>query len=267
MCSINVRSINNKSLCIHDYIITNDLDLLFLCETWLGTDYDEQSISQMLPPGYKILHHPRVYSRGGGVAIVFKQNIDIVKLDCSDASRNLEYINCRAQINKKQFVLCCVYKPPSSSNSDFISEWNNLLSSLVIYPGEIIICGDVNIHLDKPSNSNTNTFLQSLHACGLVQHVQEATHYLGHTPDIIVTRESNNCINNIHVTDPMLCNEDNVLIRDHYAITAMLNIEKPAIISKKVKYRNIRNIVLDDFKDDIADSAILNDCARPLYTR
>ena len=50
------RSINNKTLCMREFIIDNNLDILFLCETWLGTDYDETSISEFFPPGYKLLH-------------------------------------------------------------------------------------------------------------------------------------------------------------------------------------------------------------------
>ena len=30
----------------------SNLDILFICETWLGTDYDETSVSEFLPPGY-----------------------------------------------------------------------------------------------------------------------------------------------------------------------------------------------------------------------
>ena len=80
LCSLNVRSINNKTLCIREFIIDNNLDILFLCETWLGTDYDETSISEFLPPGYKRLHQARTNQRGGGVGIVYKGGLDGYKL-------------------------------------------------------------------------------------------------------------------------------------------------------------------------------------------
>ena len=81
-----------------------------------------------------------------------------------------------------------MYRSPSSKNSDFLNEWNTLLSDLVILPDELILCGDLNLYLDVPYNNNTIQFLQSLDACGLIQHVTEPTHYQGHTLDVIITR-------------------------------------------------------------------------------
>ena len=95
LCSLNVRSINNKTLYIREFIIDNNLDILFLCETWLGTDYDETSISEFLPPGYKLLHQARTNQRGGGVGIVYKGELDVVKTDSSDGTTLLEYLTCK----------------------------------------------------------------------------------------------------------------------------------------------------------------------------
>ena len=58
---MNARFVNNKALCNN---VENDLDILFICETWLGSDSDDISISQLLPPAYKILHQPRMDRRG-----------------------------------------------------------------------------------------------------------------------------------------------------------------------------------------------------------
>ena len=202
ICSRNVRSVNNKSLCIHDYIVENDLDALFICETWLGSDLDDISISQLLPPTYKILHQPRMVRKGGDVAIVFRECLQLVK-----------------------YTMCSVYRPPSSSDAQFIEDWNALLSTLVISDGEIIICGAVNLHLDNSSNYYTRQFTQSLDACGFVQNIHNPTHDQGHTLDVFITRDSNTLINDLTITNPMLCNEDNVVLKDHYSIIARLNIE------------------------------------------
>ena len=132
LCSLTVRSINNKTRCIREFIIDNNLDILFLCETWLGTDYNEPSISDFLPPGYKLLHQARTNQRGAGVGIVYKGGLDVVKIDSSDGTTLLEYLSCKVSLHKKQFILYCMYRSPSSRNSDFLNEWNNLLSDLVI---------------------------------------------------------------------------------------------------------------------------------------
>ena len=193
----------------------------------------------MLPPNYKICHHDRANSRGGGVAIVFDETLYITTLESSDS---LEYISCKTTINKQQFILCCVYRPPSSSNQVFLDEWNNLLSNLTVSPYELLICGDINLHLDNLSNTYSGLFQQSLDACGMVQHVNEPTHHQCHTLDILVTRKVNSLIGNISVMDPMLCNEDNVVIKDHYAILATLNVDKPMSESKVIIHYTVRNL-------------------------
>ena len=99
----------------------------------------------MLPPNYKICHHDRTNRRGGGVAIVFDETLDITTLESSAISDSLEYISCKTTINKQQFILCCVYRPPSSSNQVFLDEWNHLLSNLTVSPCELLICGDINL--------------------------------------------------------------------------------------------------------------------------
>ena len=84
-----------------------------------------------------------------------------------------------------------------------------------------------------PLNNNTIQFLQSLDACGLIQHVKKPTHYQGHTLDVIITRGSINYIDNINVVDPVLCNQDNVILRDHYDIMATMRVLKYEDMRKK----------------------------------
>ena len=105
--------------------------------------------------------------------------------------------------------MCSVYRPPSSSDAQFIDDWNALLSTLVICDGEIIISGDVNLHLDNSSNHYTRLFTHSLNAYGFMQNIQGPTHYQGHTLDVFITRDSSTLINDLTVIDPMLCNDDN----------------------------------------------------------
>ena len=85
----------SATLCIREFIIDNNLDILFLCETWLGTDYDEISISEFFPLDYKLLHQARTNQRGGGVRIVYKGGLDVVKIYSSDGTTLLEYLTCK----------------------------------------------------------------------------------------------------------------------------------------------------------------------------
>ena len=142
-------------------------------------------ISQLLISAYKILHQPRIDKKGGGVAIVFKECLQLVKFECTDNSANLEYITCQTSINRHKYTTCSVYRPLSSSDAQFIDDWNSLLSTLVICDGEIIICGDVNLNVDNSCKHYTRLFTNSLNACGLIQNIQGPTHYQDYTLDVL----------------------------------------------------------------------------------
>ena len=89
--------------------------------------------------------------------------------------------------------------------------------------------------------------------------MKEPTHYQGHTFDVIITRGSNNCIENINVVDPVLCNQDNVILRDHYAIMVTMRVLKCEAMRKEITFRRMRNMVLDNFRSDITTIDNLND--------
>ena len=57
----------------------------------------------------------------------------------------------------------------------------------------------------------------------------------------------------------MLCNQDNVILPYHYAIMATMRVIKYEAMIKEITFRRMRNIVLDDFRSDIATIDHLND--------
>jgi len=78
LCSINCRSVKNKTLSICDFVLTNDYDLVALTETWLGSSVDEVCVSELVPSGYEIKHVPRCgRRRGGGVAVIYKSALQL----------------------------------------------------------------------------------------------------------------------------------------------------------------------------------------------
>jgi exonuclease III len=79
---------------------------------------------------------------------------------------------------------CVVYRPPASKNnmqiSVFFEELSKYINQHVIAPEELLITGDLNFHLDKPTDPSTQKFMSLLHEHGLTQHVNEPTHAHGH---------------------------------------------------------------------------------------
>ena len=67
-------------------------------------------------------------------------------------------------------VSLVVYRPPRSSVALFLSELDELISDLRLISEDIIVCGDLNIHIDKTNDTNTVRLLQVLNGNNLEQH-------------------------------------------------------------------------------------------------
>jgi hypothetical protein len=68
---LNARSINNKSLLIKDYVVERQIDILAITKTWLKVGETSDYITRdICPKGYKFIHCPREYARGGGIGLL-----------------------------------------------------------------------------------------------------------------------------------------------------------------------------------------------------
>lgn len=88
--------------------------------------------------------------------------------------------------------LIIIYRPPYSrahpiSIRTFLKELTDYLESVILCRDSILITGDINIHVDDPTNDESLKFLDLLESMGLEQHVNEPTHTYGHTLDLVIT--------------------------------------------------------------------------------
>jgi len=81
---------------------------------------------------------------------------------------------------------------PTRMNTKFqlvyFTEFSEYLESAVLSKENLLISGDLNIHVDNIHNSDAKKFSDLLESFGLKQHVTGPTHKDGHTLDLIVTR-------------------------------------------------------------------------------
>ena len=66
----NAQSFRNKALDICDYIMQANVDLVFLCETWLRPVGDEADCAALTPPGFYLKSLPRQFATGGWLAVL-----------------------------------------------------------------------------------------------------------------------------------------------------------------------------------------------------
>ena len=73
------------------------------------------------------------------------------------------------------------------TNSIFIDDLTELFEEVVSNHNYLIILGDINIHLNKPEDTDVKVLCDTLQAFNISQHIKFLTHNLGHTLDIIAT--------------------------------------------------------------------------------
>ena len=150
-----------------------------------------------------------------------------------------------------------VYRPPYSvkhpvSTSTFITDFSDYLESLVISSETLLILGDFNIHMYLTDDTDCRNMSDLLVSVGLKQHVLQPTHELGHTLDLIITRESDNII-----TGRPYSGE---LFSDHFPVFCQLKPERPPGAVKNLQFRKIKSIDRDQFCEAICSSQL---CLEP----
>ncbi len=83
------------------------------------------------------------------------------------------------------FVLAAVYRPPGH-HTDFIKEFGDFISELVLAADKVLIVGDFNIHVDNEKDALGSAFLDILNSIGVRQH-EEPTLCRNHTLDLILS--------------------------------------------------------------------------------
>ena len=123
ICLLNARSISNKLFIIKDFVIDNNVDVLALTETWLCADIaDQKIINDLCPAGYLFQHVPRG-TRGGGVAVLYKQCLRFKnKSSTSKVYKSFELADYSMKYSSHNLRMVVVYRPPPSTKNGFTLE-------------------------------------------------------------------------------------------------------------------------------------------------
>ena len=147
----------------------------------------------------------RQLGNGGGVAFLFKKFLNFSHLPIPGAPfQSLEVIAGALDSGNKRISFLNFYRPPSSSFPLFLSEFQSILETFISSPGELIISGDFNIHVDNLTDSHSAQFNNLLTSFDLTQHLNVPTHHLGHTLDLLITRSECKSISSVSCNDSFL---------------------------------------------------------------
>ncbi len=76
--NINIRSLTPKAVIVNEMITDNSFDVLCLTETWLKPNY-YTGLNESTPPSYCYKHEPRQTGRGGGIATIHSDILNVTQ--------------------------------------------------------------------------------------------------------------------------------------------------------------------------------------------
>ena len=229
----------------------NCIDVFGLCETFLTetTENDALSIS-----GYNIERKDRcetnsTTNNGGGILIYLNSQLNFIRrkdIECNE----IESVWVEIRLcNNKPFLLCPVYRPPSS-NATWCEHFSKQIEKASIFTSEFYILGDININIEGGTILNT-TWKHVVELNDLQQLVTTPTR---------ITAHSSTIIDHLYVSSQDKITETfvpNIAISDHFPICFTRSASKANCqrhTHTAIKYRCYKKFNEDDFLFDLSEA-------------
>ena len=150
----NLRGLRGKLDDIEDFLnntLEQKVGIVIMCETWLNNK------SPPLPPmkGYTFVGKPRIDRKGGGVGFLIRKDIIFRRKEELEVNgKILENMIIEVKCITK-LLMCSSYRPPNTSTTDFITEYEDILQNMLNHRYTNSIIGiDHNLDFIKHSLHN-----------------------------------------------------------------------------------------------------------------
>lgn len=237
---VNARSLCNKTAEFRLAIEERDTDICAVTETWLRED-DSVTLHNVSPPGYKFLSTPRG-ARGGGVGLLYKATLDVKQRNVYE----FESMECTDYILKPSrsstFRVAVIYRKPDLPIPSFISDLSSCMEINVNAPGELIILGDLNIHVNSEADTGNINFQDFVSSFRLKCWVSFPTHKNGNTLDLLLTDEGATFVREVSCGD---------LFSDHHFVHCDIVLQTEVKKSEVISYRKLKAIDHEEFARDL----------------
>lgn len=179
---INARSIANKAFTLNDHFTKENLDFMFITETW-QRENEHFHLKELCPPDCSVFGTPRLTRHGGGLTLVFRDSFCCSLTDTASFD-SFEMQMCK--VGKTHPYYCVlVYRPPGLART-FLDDFSEFLTS-IIKLHRVLVLGDFNLHIDDPTCLIAAELLTTMDSFNFVQHVSGHPHKKGHTLDLVVS--------------------------------------------------------------------------------
>ena len=129
---------------------------------------------------YRIQTINRQGKQGGGVALLHKDRYQVTRDYNAPQLDLLEYGIWPIRVRNKILTIVGFYHPPLGSTRNTPARFPDQVSELGQYlfsnHKNLVLLGDFNIHVNKLDNQDTQAYLDTMEALGLVQHIDQQTH-------------------------------------------------------------------------------------------
>ena len=244
-CNLNIQHIVSK---MDELRITmaheHSPDIFGMCETFLTSSVSDD---QVAVDGFDLIRKDRSDTQnkaGGGVILYYRKSINC-KRKCDLEISNIETLWAEIALpNSKPFLICSVYRPPSST-SDWIDLFEEELSIAQTTGLEVIVMGDFNIDLSINTNRK---WLNLIELFDLSQLISEPTR---------VTEKSSTTIDHVYTSHPENISESFVShysISDHFPVCFSRKINNKISKSDHIttSYRSFKTFNEDAFINDLS---------------
>ena len=248
MLFLNIQSVRNKTIEVHDLIVDRQLDIIVLVETWLYDSGDETFITEMTPRGYICRSFPRAGRRGGGICVILRDTL-IGSTKCLPLLyKSFEAIDIQVSCDSTTISIIGLYRPPPSrknclTNRMFFEDFSKLLSDFGNAHREFCIVGDFNFHFDNTINCEVVRLKSLLSDHSLMQLTDRPTHSRGHILDWFVVQCEGHC--SLHAVEDLA-------LSDHSALIGCIELSRPSRPKRSVTSRKLRAIDHAAFRADVS---------------
>ena len=190
-----------------------------------------------------------------------RDSIDRDSINVSPRNHNIAHTSFEFQLvniglKSRDIVLANIYRPPSSSKLVFLEEFGSLLATLGTDAADrLMICGDFNLPGMSPDKIDDD-LADLLNSTCFTQHVNASTRHDSHYTkssllDLIITPSTSKFVS----TTSVVSSHE---ISDHDIALANLTTKRFKPPQRSYQYRDIKNINLDLFKQNILSSSLFS---------
>lgn len=204
---------------LKESVVSNSLDIFTISETWLDFSVNNDGIHI---PGYTLYRQDRgPHKPGGGLCVYIKKSYKVSSIAnvSSVSDNNFQQLWLKVQsLCNKSFVICTVYRPPSTP-LNFIDDLANSLIESPLSGLDVIILGDLNCNLLQ-DNAESRALNDSCSTFNLTQLINKPTRF---------TENGESLIDVVMTTNEKLIASNDVLmstISDHNLVYISLKLKK-----------------------------------------